>query len=79
VDTQQDLEALLDVVVGHLASRRDALNAVAHHGNRFEDWLKWEALIAIHNSLLVTPKPWYSCAGVEHSEFAADLFVGFNQ
>ena len=73
-----NLGAVMDVLANHFAGRRDALNAVAQHGNRFEDWFKWEALIALHNALLVDPKPWFSCAGVERSETATDVFIGLN-
>lgn len=76
MDAKGELDVLFNTVAAHFAGRRDALNAIAQLGNRFEDWLKWEVLIAIHNALLIEPKPWFSCVGVERSEAEADMFIG---
>ena len=69
-----ELNALLSVIAGHFAQRRDGLNAVAQLGNRFEHWFKWEAVVALHHALLIDPQPWFSCVGVERD--TVDLFVG---
>ncbi len=67
-------ELLLDRLATHFAHRRDALDVIGRFGNRFEDWIKWEAAVGLHVSSFVDAGDDIGSVAVERDD--CDLFVG---
>jgi hypothetical protein len=69
-------ELLLDRIIAYFAQRRDAVDVVGRFGNRFEDWFKWEAAIALHRCAFLDSGGDIASVAVERDN--CDLFLGHN-